>query len=186
MGEATARDFSHPLSFPLGPGGFIPTEEWHRAQAEADKKNEGFVIGHALNTAIGEGAYAQNASTAVGEGAKADGTNGVAVGKGLVALTMLSEAALLFVAAQAGFIDGPRVLANMAVDSWLPQEACTAIYQCGMDAVVKPAEAELVRIMLDDACASLFARVGLELRQPFSEQLMPVVSEANPGDAPAA
>ena len=73
-----------------------------------------------------------------------------------------------------------------AVDSWLPQEACTAIYQCGMDAVLKPAEAELVRIMLDDACASLFARVGLELRQPFSEQLMPVVSEANPGDAPAA
>ena len=28
--------------------------------------------------------------------------------------------ALLFVAAQAGFIDGPRVMANMAVDSWLP------------------------------------------------------------------
>ena len=28
--------------------------------------------------------------------------------------------ALLFVAAQAGFIDGPRVLANMAHDSWIP------------------------------------------------------------------
>ena len=27
---------------------------------------------------------------------------------------------LLFVAAQAGFVDGPRVLANMAVDSWMP------------------------------------------------------------------
>ena len=27
---------------------------------------------------------------------------------------------LLVVAAQAGFIDGPRVLANMAVDSWMP------------------------------------------------------------------
>jgi penicillin-binding protein 2 len=36
--------------------GFLPTEEWHRAQASADKKNEGFVVGHALNTAIGEGA----------------------------------------------------------------------------------------------------------------------------------
>ncbi|HTI30408.1 MAG TPA: APC family permease, partial [Methylomirabilota bacterium] len=35
-------------------------------------------------------------------------------------LTMLSEATLLVVAAQAGFIDGPRVLANMAVDSWVP------------------------------------------------------------------
>ena len=27
---------------------------------------------------------------------------------------------LLVVAAQAGFLDGPRVMANMAVDSWLP------------------------------------------------------------------
>jgi amino acid transporter len=31
-----------------------------------------------------------------------------------------SEAMLLFVAAQTGFIDGPRVMANMAGDSWLP------------------------------------------------------------------
>jgi len=37
-----------------------------------------------------------------------------------VLLTMISEGALLVVAAQAGFIDGPRVLANMARDSWLP------------------------------------------------------------------
>ena len=35
-------------------------------------------------------------------------------------ITMLSEGALLFVAAQAGFIDGPRVLANMAHDSYVP------------------------------------------------------------------
>lgn len=33
---------------------------------------------------------------------------------------ILSEGALLFVAAQAGFIDGPRVLANMAHDSYMP------------------------------------------------------------------
>ncbi len=37
-----------------------------------------------------------------------------------VALTLFSEGALLVAAAQAGFIDGPRVLANMAVDSWMP------------------------------------------------------------------
>ncbi len=37
-----------------------------------------------------------------------------------VIVTMLSEGLLLVVAAQAGFIDGPRVLANMAVDSWVP------------------------------------------------------------------
>jgi amino acid transporter len=41
---------------------------------------------------------------------------------GLLALvTLLSEGALLMVGAQAGFVDGPRVMANMAVDSWLPR-----------------------------------------------------------------
>ncbi len=38
-----------------------------------------------------------------------------------VVLTLLAEGALLVVAAQAGFLDGPRVLANMAVDSWVPR-----------------------------------------------------------------
>jgi len=41
---------------------------------------------------------------------------------GFIALvTIFSEAALLCVAAQTGFIDGPRVMANMAIDSWLPR-----------------------------------------------------------------
>jgi amino acid transporter len=39
---------------------------------------------------------------------------------GFVLATMIAEGALLIVAAQAGFIDGPRVLANMANDSWVP------------------------------------------------------------------
>jgi amino acid transporter len=38
----------------------------------------------------------------------------------LVIVTLVTEAALLLVAAQAGFIDGPRVLSNMALDSWAP------------------------------------------------------------------
>ena len=38
----------------------------------------------------------------------------------LVILILLTEAALLVVAAQAGFLDGPRVLSNMALDSWVP------------------------------------------------------------------
>ena len=42
------------------------------------------------------------------------------LGPGFVWITILAEALLLFVAAQAGFIDGPRVLANMAHDSWMP------------------------------------------------------------------
>ncbi len=37
-------------------------------------------------------------------------------------ITLLSEAVLLFVAAQTGFLDGPRVLANMSLDRWLPQQ----------------------------------------------------------------
>ncbi|WP_242392402.1 APC family permease [Anaeromyxobacter oryzisoli] len=45
---------------------------------------------------------------------------GVPIGRGFVVVTLLAEAALLVVAAQAGFIDGPRVMANMAHDSWLP------------------------------------------------------------------
>jgi amino acid transporter len=38
----------------------------------------------------------------------------------LVVLTLFSEGALLAVAAQTGFAGGPRILANMAVDSWVP------------------------------------------------------------------
>lgn len=39
---------------------------------------------------------------------------------GFVLITLVSEAAILFVAAQSGFIPGPRVLANMATDRWFP------------------------------------------------------------------
>jgi hypothetical protein len=46
---------------------------------------------------------------------------GIPVGKVFVVITLASEAVLLFVAAQTGFIDGPRVMANMAIDSWLPR-----------------------------------------------------------------
>jgi hypothetical protein len=46
---------------------------------------------------------------------------GLPLGRWFVWLTLAAEAALLFVAAQTGFIDGPRVMANMAHDSWLPR-----------------------------------------------------------------
>ncbi len=39
----------------------------------------------------------------------------------IAVITIGSEGALLFVAAQAGFIDAPRVMANMALDNWLPR-----------------------------------------------------------------
>ena len=41
-------------------------------------------------------------------------------GSGFVWVTLFSEAAILFIAAQAGFIGGPRVLANLALDRWFP------------------------------------------------------------------
>src|SRR6202050_2040083 len=43
------------------------------------------------------------------------------LGGGVITFTLLTEGALLFVAAQTGFIDGPRVLATMAHDQWLPR-----------------------------------------------------------------
>jgi amino acid transporter len=41
-------------------------------------------------------------------------------GSVFVLVTLLTEAVLLFTAAQTGFLDGPRVLANMSIDRWLP------------------------------------------------------------------
>lgn len=50
---------------------------------------------------------------------------GLPVGAWFVAVTIFSEAVLLLVAAQTGFLDGPRVMANMALDSWLPRRCAT-------------------------------------------------------------
>ena len=46
-------------------------------------------------------------------------------GKWFVGISMLAATALLFIAAQAGFLDGPRVLANMALDRWFPSRFAT-------------------------------------------------------------
>ena len=43
----------------------------------------------------------------------------------IVLITLVSEAVLLLVAAQAGFLDGPRVLSNMALDRWFPTKFAT-------------------------------------------------------------
>jgi amino acid transporter len=66
----------------------------------------------------------------------------------LVALTLFSEGALLVVAAQAGFTDGPRVLANMAVDSWVPHRfAGLSERLTTQDGVVLMGAASLVALM---------------------------------------
>lgn len=41
-------------------------------------------------------------------------------GQAFVVISMAAAAVLLFIAAQTGFLDGPRVLANMALDRWFP------------------------------------------------------------------
>ncbi len=46
---------------------------------------------------------------------------GLPLGQALVAFTLFTEGALLFVAVQAGFTAGPRTLAAMAVDEWVPK-----------------------------------------------------------------
>jgi amino acid transporter len=46
-------------------------------------------------------------------------------GHTFVLVTLASEAAILFVAAQTGFLGGPRVIANMALDRWLPNRFAT-------------------------------------------------------------
>jgi len=42
------------------------------------------------------------------------------LGQVFVYVTLVSEALILVVAAQTGFLDGPRVLSNMAMDGWMP------------------------------------------------------------------
>ncbi|MCX6997219.1 MAG: APC family permease [Kiritimatiellaeota bacterium] len=40
--------------------------------------------------------------------------------RAFIFVTLFTEAAILFIAAQTGFLGGPRVLANMALDRWVP------------------------------------------------------------------
>jgi amino acid transporter len=47
------------------------------------------------------------------------------LGKSFVIAALASSAALLLIAAQTGFLGGPRVLANMAVDRWMPTRFAT-------------------------------------------------------------
>ena len=46
-------------------------------------------------------------------------------GHWFVLVTLVTEAALLTVAAQTGFLDGPRILSSMALDRWLPARFAT-------------------------------------------------------------
>ena len=52
----------------------------------------------------------------------ADGVFGTwPFGSTLAFITILSEGALLMLAAQTGFMGGPRIMGNMAIDMWFPR-----------------------------------------------------------------
>ncbi|MFZ9815500.1 MAG: APC family permease, partial [Candidatus Kapaibacteriota bacterium] len=45
---------------------------------------------------------------------------GAGLSTSILLIVLISEAVLLFVAAQAGFLGGPQILSNMALDRWFP------------------------------------------------------------------
>jgi amino acid transporter len=79
----------------------------------------GILLCYLLNQVKHESGKTLNASLFSGVFAGFFGAES-AVTTSLVVLILLTEAALLVVAAQAGFLDGPRVLSNMSLDSWAP------------------------------------------------------------------
>jgi len=77
----------------------------------------GIILGYVLNDVRPMEGRTLNA---VLFGKLLDGMWGPSSGAWIVAFVMASEAALLFVAAQTGFLGGPQVLSNMAIDSYMP------------------------------------------------------------------
>jgi amino acid transporter len=75
--------------------------------------------------------------------------------KTFVISAMASSAALLFIAAQTGFFGGPRVLANMAVDRWMPTRfASLSDRLVTQNGVLLMGFAALMVLLLTALCAS--------------------------------
>jgi len=77
----------------------------------------GIILGYVLNDVRPAEGKTLNA---VLFGKLLGGLWGSGTGDVVVAFVLASEAALLFVAAQTGFLGGPQVLSNMAIDSYMP------------------------------------------------------------------
>ena len=74
-----------------------------------------------------------------------------------------------------------------SVESWMPLHHLSSLYQCGVDhAQNKPAERLRVQQTLDQVCVMLYARAGLELKDPFSRILMEPIDPGAPEEAVAA
>ncbi len=73
-----------------------------------------------------------------------------------VLATLASSTALLFVAAQAGFLGGPRVLVNMALDRWFPHKFATFSDRLvTKNGVLMMAGAALLAMLLTDGSVEL-------------------------------
>jgi hypothetical protein len=74
-----------------------------------------------------------------------------------------------------------------SVESWMPLHHLSSLYQCGVEhAQNKPAERLRVQQTLDQVCVMLYARAGLELKDPFSRILMEPIDPGAPQEAVAA
>jgi hypothetical protein len=60
------------------------------------------------------------------------------------------------------------------IESWLPTAQANAVYKCGLDcAQLPPEQWGPLRMALDEAGQSLYARVLIDLPKPLSESLIP-------------
>jgi hypothetical protein len=74
-----------------------------------------------------------------------------------------------------------------SVESWMPLHHLSSLYQCGVEhAQNKPAERLRIQQTLDQVCGMLYARAGLELKDPFSRILMEPIDPGAPDQSVAA
>jgi len=74
-----------------------------------------------------------------------------------------------------------------SVESWMPLHHLSSLYQCGVEhAQNKPSERLRVQQTLDQVCVMLYARAGLELKDPFSRILMEPTDPGAPVQEAAA
>ena len=92
------------------------------------------------------------------------------LGNLLAFVTILSEGALLLVAAQTGFIDGPRVMANMAIDAWLPRRFSSLSERLTMQngVVLMGAAALLLLIYTKGSISALVVMYSINVFLTFS------------------
>ena len=73
------------------------------------------------------------------------------------------------------------------LESWMPLHHLSSLYQCGVEhAQNKPSERLRVQQTLDQVCVMLYARAGLELKDPFSRILMESIDPGAPVEDGAA